>query len=121
MGIHVKGPSWHMIGAQSIGVYKETFPRKNIKEKQEKKKERKIFKEKKKKETFPCGHLYPHFSSFYTHAQLLLNIWVPYHLLWIRAERYSGFCLPTAGASTGSEGRNYQVPAHKGLDPHRHT
>lgn len=48
-GFMWKGQAWHLIGTQSVGVYKETFPRKTIKNKQEEKKEKK-FKGKKKKE-----------------------------------------------------------------------
>ena len=66
-GFMWKGQAWHLIGSQSIGIYKETFPRKTIKNKQEEKKEKNL-KEKKKKGTSPYGHLYPHSSSFYTHA-----------------------------------------------------
>lgn len=51
-GFMWKGQAWHLIGTQSIGIYKETFPRKTIKNKQEEKKEKNL-KEKKKKKELP--------------------------------------------------------------------
>lgn len=36
----------------------------------------------------------PPLQQFLHTCQFLLNIWVPYQLLWIRAERYSGLIFP---------------------------